>query len=96
MKKIIFRQLLDFISQRTFRRATSEQKVSYDKQGLSAWEQFICMSFAQLTHCNGLRDVEACFEVMSHKVYIQHILLDHFSRLWRHFKTKKTHEELRK
>lgn len=69
MKRIIFRQLLDFIPQRTFRRATSEQKVSYDKQGLSAWEQFICMSFAQLTHCNGLRDVEACFEVMSHKVY---------------------------
>ena len=69
MDKIIFRQLLEFVPQRSFRRLASEKKVSFDKQGLSAWEQFICMSFAQLTHCSGLREIEASFNAMVHKSY---------------------------
>jgi len=69
MEKIVFRQLLEFVPQRSFRRLASEQKVSFDKQGLSAWEQFICMSFAQLTKCSGLRDIEFSFNAMSHKSY---------------------------
>lgn len=69
MEKIIFRQLLEFVRQRSFRRITDRHKSSFDKQGLSAWEQFICMSFAQLTNCNGLREIELSFAAMSHKLY---------------------------
>ena len=69
MDKTVLRQLLDLVPQRSFRRLSCEQKVSFDKQGLSAWEQFICMSFAQLTHCTGLREIEISVSAMSHKTY---------------------------
>ena len=69
MEKTVFRQLLDLAPQRSFRRFASEHTTSFDKQGISAWEQFICMSFAQLTECSGLRDIETSLKAMSHKNY---------------------------
>ena len=69
MDKAVFRQLLELVPQRSFRRTVARHESKHNNQILSAWEQFICMSFAQLTHCNGLRDIETSFRAMSHKTY---------------------------
>lgn len=69
MYKVIFSQLLDYAPTRSFRKIVSRLDVDHGNQKLSAWEQFICMSFAQLTHCSGLRDIETCLRGMSNKCY---------------------------
>lgn len=69
MEKIIFRQLLELIPQRSFRRIAASHESTFRNKKTSAWEQFICMSFAQLTGCNGLRDIQTSFSAMSHKMY---------------------------
>lgn len=69
MDKIIFLQLLEFIPKRRFKRLAKSQERLKRNDSLSAYEQFICMSFAQLTNCNGLRDIETSFRAMSHKLY---------------------------
>lgn len=69
MEKTVFRQLLEFVPQRSFRRIVEKHEVTHGNQKVSAWEQFIYMSFAQLTHCNGLRDIQTSFRAMSHKAY---------------------------
>lgn len=66
MSKTVFSQLLEFTPKRQFK-ILSKDKARPEK--LSAWEQFICMSFAQLTHCSGLREIEISFATMSHKLY---------------------------
>ena len=35
----------------------------------SCWDQFLCMSFAQLTYRRSLRDIEACLNAQPHKLY---------------------------
>jgi hypothetical protein len=35
----------------------------------SCWNQFLCMSFAQLTYRESLRDIEACLRVAKTKLY---------------------------
>lgn len=69
MEKTIFRQLLELVPQRSFRRIAEKDESRHGNQRITAWEQFIYMSFAQLTHCNGLRDIQTSFRAMSHKAY---------------------------
>ena len=69
MQKTLFRQLLDLAPQRRFISIVEKYDTRKSQQRLSAWEQFVSMSFAQLTNCNGLREIEAGFESISHKSY---------------------------
>ena len=69
MGKTVFRQILELVPQRSFQRLALEHKTKFDNRGITAWEQFICMSFAQLTECSGLRDIETSLTAMSHKSY---------------------------
>ena len=69
MDKIIFAQLLSFIPKRKFKNLAKSQDRQSRSDSLTAHEQFICMVFAQLTDCNGLRDIEIGLKAMSNKVY---------------------------
>ncbi len=70
MSKIIFRQLLEFLPQKTFQRLSCKHDKKLNaNQKLTALEQFICMSFAQLTFCSGLREIESSLQAMQHKLY---------------------------
>ena len=69
MQKTLFRQLLDLTPQRSFTSIVEKYDTKKSQQRLSAWEQFVSMSFAQLTNCSGLREIEAGFESISHKSY---------------------------
>ncbi len=69
MGKIIFAQLLDHVPRRLFKDQSSRLDNVNGNQKLSPWEQFVCMSFAQITSCDGLRSIETCLKAMSNKVY---------------------------
>ena len=69
MENAVFRQILELVPQRSFRRIAERHESCHGNQRITAWEQFIYMSFAQLTHCNGLRDIQISFRAMSHKGY---------------------------
>jgi len=69
MQKTIFRQLLDLVPLRSLRTIREEHDKITGQQKLSTWEQFVSMSFAQLTNCSGLREIESGFESISHKSY---------------------------
>ena len=38
-------------------------------RGFSCWDQFLCLSFAQLTYRESLRDIEACLRSVQEKLY---------------------------
>lgn len=69
MAQTIFFQLLEFVPKRTFKSLAKHTRGELRAGSISAWEQFICMSFAQLTNCRGLREIEVSFNAMSHKTY---------------------------
>ena len=69
MDKIIFSQLLEHIPKRLFKDRASKLDSCNQNQKLSSWEQLICMIFAQLTFCSGLRNIETCSRAMSSKLY---------------------------
>ena len=38
-------------------------------RGFSCWDQFLCLTFAQLTYRESLRDIEACLRSVESKLY---------------------------
>jgi len=58
--KIVFSQLMDFLPEHRFRKCVERYKGNYRTRTFSCWDQFLCMSFAQLTYRESLRDIEAC------------------------------------
>src|ERR1035437_5042923 len=65
----IFSQLISFLSDREFRRCVERYRGAYRLRGLSCWEQYLAMAFAQFTYRESLRDIEACLRSMSGKLY---------------------------
>jgi hypothetical protein len=58
--RTVFSQLMDFAPQHEFRRLVERHDADYRLRHFSCWDQFLCMSFAQLTYRESLRDIEAC------------------------------------
>ena len=56
----LFTQLLSFATQYDFNQCVAKYQGSYDARKFSYWDQFLCMSFAQLTRRESLRDIETC------------------------------------
>ena len=65
----IFSQLISFLPDREFRRCVERYRGDYRLRGLSCWEQFLAMAFAQLTYRESLRDIEACLRALGPKRY---------------------------
>jgi transposase len=68
--RTVFSQLLDFLPRYEFnqcmqRYATDEYRV----RSFSYFDQFLCMTFAQLTFRESLRDIETCLRSMDLKLY---------------------------
>ena len=65
----VFSQITDHLPLHTFRRCVERyQGERYVKQ-FRCLEQYLAMSFAQLTHRESLRDIEACLQAQSSKLY---------------------------
>ncbi|MBI3813990.1 MAG: DUF4372 domain-containing protein [Nitrospinae bacterium] len=69
--KTVFAQLLYYLPQYDFNKCVTRYKGDYKVQSFSCWDQFLCMSFAQLTSRESLRDIETCLN--SHRQKLYHI-----------------------
>jgi len=67
--KLVFAQLMQFISEYEFRRCVERYDGDRRVRNFSCWDQFLCMAFAQLTYRESLRDIEACLRAKKNKLY---------------------------
>lgn len=65
----VFSQLIDFLPRHKFRECVARYNGNYNIKSFSCWEQFLCMSFAQLTYRESLRDIESCLRAIQPKLY---------------------------
>ena len=67
--RTVLAQLFDFISKYEFDKTVTKYQGNYKSQAFSCWEQYVVMCFAQLTYRESLRDIEACLQAVSGKLY---------------------------
>lgn len=67
--RTVLSQIFDFVSKYEFDKCVDKYKGNYRVRSFTCWEQFIVMSFAQLTNRESLRDIESCVEAVSTKMY---------------------------
>ena len=67
--KTVFSQLMDFSPMHSFHQCVEKYHGNKWVQSFSCWEQFLSMTFAQLTSRSGLRDIEASLGAQRHKLY---------------------------
>jgi hypothetical protein len=65
----VFSQLMDYLPIDKFRQCVDRYKGNYKVKKFSCWDHFLCMSFAQLTYRESLRDIETCLRAMQPKLY---------------------------
>ena len=65
----VLSQLLSYLPRHTFRQCVRKYRGNHKVKNFSCWEQFICMSFAQLTYRESLRDIEICLRSYQKKLY---------------------------
>jgi hypothetical protein len=67
--KIVFSQIMDFLPKYEFYKCVDRYQGHYKVKSFSCLDQFLCMSFAQLTYRESLRDIEVCLRSMNNKLY---------------------------
>ncbi len=67
--QMVFPQLLEFLSRRTFNACVTRYQGDARVRSLSCRDQFLAMMFAQLTARESLRDVVTCLTAMQPKLY---------------------------
>jgi transposase len=67
--RIVFSQLMDFLPKKRFDRCVRRYHGNYRVKTFSCFDQYLCMSFAQITFRQSLRDIEICLRAMQPKLY---------------------------
>jgi hypothetical protein len=67
--KTVFAQLIEFLPPYEFRRCVERYNGNYKVKSFSCWDQFLSMTFAQLTYRESLRDIETCLRATGAKLY---------------------------
>jgi FOG: Transposase and inactivated derivatives len=67
--KLVFAQLMQHLPLTTFRRCVARYQGEFKVQSFSCLDQFLCMTFAQLTYRESLRDIEVCLRAQHSKLY---------------------------
>ena len=65
----VFSQITDHLPLHTFRRCVERYLGKWYVKHFKCYDQYLAMSFAQLTHRESLRDIEACLQAQSSKLY---------------------------
>jgi len=65
----VFTQIMNHLPKYSFTKYVNKYKGNYKVQSFHCWEQFLVMSFAQLTYRESLRDIESCLRAMNKKLY---------------------------
>jgi hypothetical protein len=67
--KLIFSQLTEWIHPEQFRRCVERYDGNYKTYKFPCWDQFLAMSFAQLTYRDSLADIEVCLRSRQDQLY---------------------------
>ena len=67
--RTVFAQLLDHLPAYEFQKCVTRYRGDYQQKTFSCWDQYLAMTFAQLTYRDSLRDIEACLRSMQGKLY---------------------------
>jgi hypothetical protein len=67
--KLIFAQLTDSIHPEQFRRCVNRYDGNYKVCSFPCWDQFLAMSFAQVTYRESLADIEVCLRSRPDQLY---------------------------
>ena len=67
--RTVFAQLIAHLSHIEFQKCVARYSGDRHHRGLSCWDQYLAMAFAQFTYRESLRDIEACLRSMSGKLY---------------------------
>lgn len=67
--KTVFAQLMHFLPRYAFNKCVHRYRGNKGVRGFSCWEQFLCMTFAQLSHRESLRDIEVTLNSHHRKLY---------------------------
>jgi uncharacterized protein DUF4372/DDE family transposase len=65
----VFAQLMDYFPSYEFEKCVTRYRGDSHGRGFSCRDQYLAMTFAQLTYRESLRDIEACLRSMSGKLY---------------------------
>ena len=67
--RTVFAQLLDFLPKYDFDKCVARYHGNFRVRKLPAYEQFLVLTFAQLTWRESLRDIETCLTALAPKLY---------------------------
>jgi len=67
--KLVFSQVMEHLPVHEFQKCVARYGGDYKSRGFSCRDQFLCMSFAQLTFRESLRDIESCLRSVPEKLY---------------------------
>lgn len=65
----VLSQIIAFISKYEFEKCVKRYNGNHRVRSFTCWEQYIVMSFAQLTYRESLRDIESCLGAIGSKLY---------------------------
>ncbi len=68
-QRTIFSQIMELAPRYEFEQCIGKYQLDYLPRKFSYWDQFLSMSFAQLTFRESLRDVEICLSALGTKTY---------------------------
>jgi len=67
--KAVLAQLMEWIHPEQFRRCVTRYRGHYKVRSFSCWDQFLTMSFAQITFRESLADIEVCLRSRGEQLY---------------------------
>jgi len=67
--KLVFSQVIDSLPMHAFHRGVVRYDGNRYKKAFSCLDQYLRMTFAQLTHRESLRDIEVCLRAQKDKLY---------------------------
>ena len=67
--RTVFAELIAHLSHIEFQKCVVRYAGDHHHRSLSCWDQYLAMAFAQFTYRESLRDIEACLQSMSGKLY---------------------------
>jgi hypothetical protein len=67
--RTVLAQLIDHLPRHSFRRLVKRYRGDHRTRSFTCWDQFLSMTFAQLTYRESLRDIEACLGAVPARLY---------------------------
>ena len=75
---LVFSQVMEHLPMHTFRRCVQRYRGNHRIKSFSCVDQYRCMTFAQLTYRESLRDIEVCLRAQQSKLPTHQIVFRHF------------------